>query len=220
MGPGPLCQRARNALKVVIMMLTPRPSDLRIAHPRVPACSTDRRILPLMSRADTPPSSGPALRILVADDYPDAAIALSLLVGTWGHEARAVGSAGEAEEYLADFSPHVVLLEPRMRDAAKVAAALVARRARGGDGTVLVAVSLGGGLPERAAWADMGIRHHFAKPVRDVPNQINAIVLGNQQPGRTGVASAVCLLDDPTNRADESVRGDFTRPSDICASVE
>jgi two-component system, sensor histidine kinase len=61
---------------------------------------------------DTP--AGRPLRVLVADDSPDAADALRLLLRGWGHEVRVAYDGLEALAIAPGFRPDVVLLDVRM----------------------------------------------------------------------------------------------------------
>jgi CheY-like chemotaxis protein len=51
------------------------------------------------------------LRILVVDDYPDAAEMLAFLLGMDGHEVRTATDGGEAIAAAAWFNPDVILLD-------------------------------------------------------------------------------------------------------------
>lgn len=52
------------------------------------------------------------LRILIVDDNPDTAGSLALFLGMDGHDARIVGSGGDAQAMVAGgFVPHLVLVE-------------------------------------------------------------------------------------------------------------
>ena len=54
------------------------------------------------------------LRVLVVDDYPDAAHTLRILLQLWGHEVQVARSGVEALERAPFFLPQVVLLDIEM----------------------------------------------------------------------------------------------------------
>src|SRR5262249_40595844 len=51
------------------------------------------------------------VRVLIVDDYPDAADALALLLRVWGHDARAAYSSGDALDMAGTLKPHVMLVD-------------------------------------------------------------------------------------------------------------
>jgi CheY-like chemotaxis protein len=52
-----------------------------------------------------------SLRVLLVDDCPDVCAALGTLVRLWGHDVRAVGDGLTCLGAVADYQPHVVLLD-------------------------------------------------------------------------------------------------------------
>jgi CheY-like chemotaxis protein len=83
----------------------------------------------------------PPLRVLVVDDCRGAADALCLLLGRWGHEARAAAGGEQAVAAAARFGPDLVLMDPLLPapdgcEAARRIAALP-----GAGSVMLVAVS-------------------------------------------------------------------------------
>jgi CheY-like chemotaxis protein len=82
------------------------------------------------------------LRVLVVDDYPDAAATLRILLGLWGHEVQTAGSGAEALAAAAAFRPDVVLLDVEMP---RLHGGEVARRLRQlpGLGRVLIVATSG-----------------------------------------------------------------------------
>jgi anti-anti-sigma factor len=65
---------------------------------------------------DITPQSAPGqpLRVLIVDDYADAADSLQLLLDLWGHETRIARDGRAALEAVDAFRPHVVLLDIQM----------------------------------------------------------------------------------------------------------
>lgn len=54
------------------------------------------------------------LRVLVVDDYHDAADSLRVLLQLWGHEVRVARDGHAALAVATDFQPQVVLLDVQM----------------------------------------------------------------------------------------------------------
>jgi CheY-like chemotaxis protein len=107
-------------------------------------------------------TSGAGLKVLVVDDYPDAAQALGLLLEASGHRVRVATDAAAAEGAAVAFAPDVVALEVRLRraDGWALARRLVARL---GARPAVVAVTgyAGAGTEERCRAA--GIDHVLVK---------------------------------------------------------
>ncbi|MBX3444678.1 MAG: response regulator [Planctomyces sp.] len=59
--------------------------------------------------ADKRAASG--LRVLVADDHPDAAATLARLVGCWGHQVRTANQRQEIFDAAVMFRPHVLIID-------------------------------------------------------------------------------------------------------------
>ena len=60
------------------------------------------------------PPSCLRLRILVIDDYPDAADSLRVLLRLWGHEVQIAYTGQQALTLAQEFKPHVILLDIQM----------------------------------------------------------------------------------------------------------
>ena len=117
--------------------------------------------LPLIVHAAQPRP----LRVLVADDYTDAADSLATLMEMAGCEVRVAYDGEVAERVAAEFEPDVCLVDLRMpgQDGWDVARQL--RASRGPDEILLVAVS---GLHDREAVEcsrEAGFDCHLIKPV-------------------------------------------------------
>jgi CheY-like chemotaxis protein len=123
------------------------------------------------------------LRILVVDDYPDAAASLTALLDLWGYEARAVTSGVEALEVVAGWQPDIALVDIAMP---VMTGFELAQRLSAGPGPrpVLVAVT-GLGQPgdvERVLAS--GFDRHFLKPVD--PDRLAAYLHRHAANLRTG----------------------------------
>jgi CheY-like chemotaxis protein len=106
-----------------------------------------------------------AMRILVVDDYPDAAESLAELLSLRGHVTRTAGDAETALRLARTFQPELVLCDP-MQPAGE-GVALFARyqqdprlgRAR------FIAVTTLDGQPQREQLRTAGFDGHLLKPV-------------------------------------------------------
>ena len=109
-------------------------------------------------------------RVLVVDDYADAADSLALLVRTLGHEARAAYNGPSALQLAHAFLPHVVLLDlglPGM-DGFEVARRL--REVGGLRDALLVAATGYGQEDDRRRCLEAGFDHFLLKPYD--PNEL------------------------------------------------
>jgi CheY-like chemotaxis protein len=109
------------------------------------------------------PPVGP-LRVLVVDDYRDAADSLHVLLALWGHRPRTAYDAATALALADRERPEVVLLEPRLSgtDGWELAARLRARPGLGGVPLIAVTGSMREADRQKSA---AGIAHHLVKPV-------------------------------------------------------
>lgn len=147
--------------------------------------------LPLVEReaapaaSSEPSSEAPRLRVLVADDNPDAAQTLAVLLEVMGHEVRVAADGQEAVELAASFQPAAVLLDigmPRMDGYA------AARRIRERlPGTLLVAVTGWGRREDVHQAVAAGFDHHLVKPVG--PEQVSKLLAQAVRPPGLGDAS-------------------------------
>jgi CheY-like chemotaxis protein len=106
-----------------------------------------------------------ALRILVADDNPDAAHTLAVLLRMEGHEVRKVNRGREALAAGETFAPSVVILDIAMPDMSGYDVARSIRETAWGRRATLIAVTGYAGAENAARSFAAGFDHHFAKPV-------------------------------------------------------
>ena len=114
-------------------------------------------------RADPEPSVG--CRVLIADDNHDAAVSLSMLLQSMGHDTRVVHDGIEALEEGELFRPDVVLLDIGMP---RLDGYETARRMAGrpwAATTRIVAVTGWGQEADRQRAKDAGFYRHLVKPV-------------------------------------------------------
>ena len=110
----------------------------------------------------TPSPGVPHLRVLVVEDYDDAADSLCVLLDLWGFHPRRAGTGREARAAFDAFEPHVALLDVHLPDADGVE---LAREFLARDPKPLVAVISGSATDRDQRWAAAaGVEHFFAKP--------------------------------------------------------
>jgi two-component system CheB/CheR fusion protein len=124
---------------------------------------------PVTESRQTEPASLPSkLRILVVDDYRDAAESLALMLQTKGYEVITAECGEQAIEQAVDFRPQVVLLDIGLPDMDGYEVAKRLRQLPETHDAVLIALT-GYGQPEdqeRSKAAGFG--HHLLKPVDPV----------------------------------------------------
>lgn len=113
----------------------------------------------------TPPFLTTSRRVLIADDNHDAAVSLSMLLQSMGHDTRVVHDGVEAVDEAERFRPEVVLLDlgmPRLdgyETARKIASQPWAAA------TQIVAVTGWGQDADRRRTKAAGFHRHLVKPV-------------------------------------------------------
>jgi CheY-like chemotaxis protein len=109
-------------------------------------------------------SSPQKLRVLVADDEPDAVKTLTALLREEGHEVRGVHSGPGVLIGVRDFGPDVVLLDIGMPHVNGYQVARTLRERYGSARPLLIAVT-GRPRPRDRTLAQLaGFDHHVAKP--------------------------------------------------------
>ncbi len=105
------------------------------------------------------------MRILVVDDNRDGADSLALFLNLAGHETRTACDGVEAVKAMAEFEPHIALLDlglPRL-DGHDVCRYI--RRQKGGESVMVVAVTGWSQDEDRRKSLDAGFDMHLVKPV-------------------------------------------------------
>ena len=135
--------------------------------------------LPLLAEAPVhvssaaPTRAAGRCRVLVAEDIPDAAEMMRLMLGYMGHDVRVAADGVQALDIARQFDPDVVLLDigmPRM-DGYEAARQI---RAALGPRVVLVALTgWGQEQDQRRAYA-AGFDHHVTKPAE--PDVLEALI--------------------------------------------
>src|SRR5947209_1699143 len=111
--------------------------------------------------------SGPSLKILVVEDYPDTADSMAKLLELYGHQARIAPDGPSAIEACKQFWPDVILLDiglPGM-DGYAVAKTIREHCSHGDKMPLMIAVSGYATQADIVRSRAEGINFHFAKPV-------------------------------------------------------
>lgn len=142
-------------------------------------------------------------RVLIVDDYPDAAESLALLLSCHGHEAIGLHSVRRMIELARDFRPDAIVLEPALREEpGGLALARMLRAQPRFDGVLLVALSGRGTDQDKQAAREAGFDHYFLKPAKE--GELLALI---EQP------AAARVLPAGRVHAVHSFRGDLSHDS-------
>jgi len=106
---------------------------------------------------------GPSCRVLVAEDIPDAAEMMRLMIKFMGHEVRIAADGVEAVEMARQFDPQIALLDIGMPRMDGYEAARQIRAAMGGR-VVLVALTGFGQEDDQRRAYEAGFDRHVTKP--------------------------------------------------------
>ena len=126
--------------------------------------------LPLATRPEyrptTPadePAPVPSRRVLVAEDIPDAADMLRMMLETMNHDVRVAADGVQAVELAKEFQPDIALIDLSMPRMDGFEAARQIRDALG-DRVILVALSGWGQEEDKRRARSAGFDHHLTKP--------------------------------------------------------
>lgn len=103
-------------------------------------------------------------RVLIVDDYPDAADIACMLLGMLGHDCRAASSGQGALDVAAQFDPDIVLLDLALPDVSGYVVARELRRMRRDGPLYLAAITGWGSDEDRARTREAGFDQHVLKP--------------------------------------------------------
>jgi CheY-like chemotaxis protein len=104
-------------------------------------------------------------RILIADDNPDAADSLAMLLELEGHEVRVAHLGRTALSVAQEFRPDAALLDIGMPDLTGYEVARELRREPWGASVQLIALTGWGQDGDRRQALEAGFDHHLTKPV-------------------------------------------------------
>jgi DNA-binding response OmpR family regulator len=133
-------------------------------------------------------------RVLLVDDYPDAAEVASMLLTIYGHDCRIAHSGQEALRVADEFDPQIVVLDISLPDVSGYDVARELRRRWGGRPLHLAAVTGWGQPKDRARAFDAGFDQHLVKPT-DAAKLKSIIQLAERdQEPEPAVELAACLV--------------------------
>lgn len=104
------------------------------------------------------------MRVLIVDDYQDAADAAALLLGMLGHDTCIARSGAEALERYHSYRPELLILDIGLPDLSGYEVAREIRLHERGRTLFIAALSGWGAEPDRAASLEAGIDVHVLKP--------------------------------------------------------
>lgn len=104
-------------------------------------------------------------RVLVVDDYPDAANVLCTLLGLLGHQCRSATRGREAIAVAQTFEPEIALVDIGLPDLSGHDVARKLRELAGSRPMFLTAISGWGASSDRVKALAAGFDHHVQKPV-------------------------------------------------------
>jgi CheY-like chemotaxis protein len=110
-------------------------------------------------------TTGPSLRVLLVDDWPDAAKAMAALMRLWGHDARIAHDGAAALDLAALYRPHVIFLDVGLPG---IDGYQVARRLRANPSfheTFIVSVTGCADEESQRLSREAGCDGHLTKPV-------------------------------------------------------
>jgi two-component system, chemotaxis family, CheB/CheR fusion protein len=105
------------------------------------------------------------LRVLVVEDNRDAADTLAAAVRSWGHEVQIAYDGMSAVHSAREFRPDAALLDIGLPNLNGYEVARQLKNMPGGDDIQLIAVSGYAQEEDQQRGLEVGIEHHFAKPV-------------------------------------------------------
>lgn len=105
------------------------------------------------------------LRVLVVDDYPDAAGIVSTLLEMLGHECRAASRGHDAIEIARAFAPDAAFIDLGLPDVSGFEVARALRLLAPPRALFLAAVTGWGEPHDRARAFAAGFDHHVLKPI-------------------------------------------------------
>lgn len=107
-------------------------------------------------------------RVLVVDDYPDAAETSSMLLTLLGQDCRTAETGARALAEAAEFDPDIVLLDIGLPDISGYEVARELRARPNGQRMYLAAVTGWGAPVDRARAFEAGFDQHVLKPTNKI----------------------------------------------------
>ena len=117
-----------------------------------------------MTPTPEPSVPNPKARVLVVDDYPDAAETAAMLLTLHGYECRIAVTGQGALDQAAAFDPDIVILDIGLPDISGYDVARTLRARAGGRSLYLAAVTGWGQPQDRVKALAAGFDQHVLKP--------------------------------------------------------
>ena len=124
-----------------------------------------------------------AVRLLIADDDPNALEAYELFFDAHGYDTRTTGDGADALSEYCAWRPNAVVLDVHMPGLDGRAVAREIRRLQFAPAPVLVAVTALTSPSEQAESIRSGFDHHFVKPADLLA--VLAVIVDRTGPGAT-----------------------------------
>jgi CheY-like chemotaxis protein len=124
-----------------------------------------------LSKPDTPTLMG---RVLIADDLPDSARSLAILLEMHGAEVRIAFDGAQTVRAAEDFLPEIVLMDISMPGMSGYDVARAIRGSTWGRTMILIALTGWGRIQDLEAAREAGFDHHLLKPVD--PEQLLEVI--------------------------------------------
>jgi CheY-like chemotaxis protein len=118
-----------------------------------------------MRTADFEEGDPDQLRLLVVDDYPDAADSLALLLKMWGHNVHVCRTGDEALDVVSAYRPDVALIDIMLPGMDGYQLARRMQKQPDSHRMTLIAVTGLGDNASRRCALEAGFSHHFLKPL-------------------------------------------------------
>jgi CheY-like chemotaxis protein/two-component sensor histidine kinase len=138
---------------------------------------------PPADEGEAPPSSGHR-RILVADDNPDSADTLSMLLTLTGNEVLTASDGLQAVDVAAAFRPDVILLDIGMPKLNGYESCRRIRQQPWGEQPVIIAITGWGQDDDKRRSQEAGFNYHIVKPID--PDALEKLLAGLQPVENTG----------------------------------
>jgi two-component system CheB/CheR fusion protein len=124
-------------------------------------------------------------RVLVLDDYPDAAVSISMLLEALGHECRIATRGLAAVELAGAFEPDIAFVDLDLPDIPGFEVARRLRALAGGRPLFLAAITGSDRPGDRVQALAAGFDHHVLKPI-DAAIMQRVLVRAESQLARLG----------------------------------
>ncbi|MBS1121090.1 MAG: hypothetical protein H6Q90_3318 [Deltaproteobacteria bacterium] len=140
---------------------------IKIVHVRLVRLITDHALdactMMWLARAVVP--RVPVHRVLVLDDYPDAALSISMLLEALGHECRIAIRGRDALDLAVAFEPDIAFVDLDLPDIHGFEVARRLRALASGRPLFLAAITGADRSTDRVQALAAGFDHHVLKPI-------------------------------------------------------